>query len=261
MSQYITLPSSDKSDKNNTSSSFLVRLPETLKLRRGAHAIGLADIIYPCSFENVQTHLDYTVHYEEDEHVYSLPSGNYITGEEIITGLEAGVVFREKMLDNVMKMTNQPLAQRKATRDVVFTYNTILKRIECDIRSKAVTRVVLSKGLAFFLGFEDKPITESTLALHPVDYANNLHSMYIYCDAVQYSIIGSEKGSLLACIPTPPPNDFGRMISRSFSPIRYVPVSSDNIDAIRIEILDEFGRPISFNYGSTIVQLHITTID
>ncbi|CAI4220293.1 unnamed protein product, partial [Auanema sp. JU1783] len=110
-------------------------------------------------------------------------------------------------------------------------------------------------------GFDNTLLTTSTIAARPIDFSNNINTMYIYCDAVQYNIIGDAKANILACIPAPPPSDFGRVVMKSFQPVHYIPVARDCIDAIKIEILDQFGRPMQFNFGTTIVTLHIKTID
>lgn len=236
MDFYLTLPAS--SAPGGTSSRFVTRLPETLRLSKDHHVIGLADIIFPASNFNVFKTLSYSVFAQnEDRVVVMLPIGNYTTP------------------DSITQQLNNP----GVAHQVNFRFDDIQKLIVVQIGGTA-TRVELEPALAYFLGFEKTVLQRSTMAQRSIDYSNNIHTMYIYCDAVDYSVVGNVKSNLLQCIPLPGPLEFGKMQSRSFNPVRYITPSCERIDSIYIELLDEFGHPLQFNFGSTVVTLHVKSI-
>lgn len=234
---YLTLPSSETSDVNNTSARFATRLPDTLKLVKGKHLIGLTEIIFPASKYNVTSDLSCELLLQSGQsQKFLLEKGNYTRGEDI--------VYRLNKIGNGVK----------------FTHNKLSDSVRVSIDRSIVQKVTLDPQLSYFIGFEKNVIYDTTHAQRPIDYSNNVNTMYIYCDAVDYSIVGNAKANLLQCIPLPAATDYGKMQSRSFNPVRYIPIANDHIDCIYIELLDEFGHPLNFNFGSTVVTLHVKTV-
>lgn len=75
---FITLPSNVSDHPENSSSSFLVRLPEPIMLKSEKWKCGLAEIIYSNSFENIPDPLKFTAIDKSGKRTdYYLPSGNY----------------------------------------------------------------------------------------------------------------------------------------------------------------------------------------
>lgn len=238
MDFYITLPASDASNRGNTSARFITRLPETLKLTKGRHVIGLTQLIYPVSYFNVHTDMTYSITEPDGRETFvTIPAGHYTTPESIITTLNSN-----------------PL-----THGIQFIYEDQQQRIRLQLNS-LIHHVYFEPALAYFLGFDTENHYESVMAARPVDYTNNINTMYVYCDAVDYSIVGSQKSNLLQCIPTATPHDFGKMENYSFNPVRYIPIASEFIDSIAVDIMDEFGRPFKFNFGSTVLTLHVKSL-
>lgn len=235
---YLTLPASVQTDKKNTSSRYKTRLPETLVLRKGYHVIGLTEIIFPASYYNVHTPMSFWITDDSKERFqFNLPTGNYTSPESIV-----------KALNN-----------HKKNELVHFSLEKTQSLISAKVL-KPNCSAELSSELKYFLGFEKGAITKNQTAARPIDFSNNISSMYIYSDVVDYSIVGSVKSNLLQCIPTPGASEFGTMQSKSFNPVRYLPIANDHIDSITIELLDEFGKPFQFNFGSTVVTLHVKTL-
>lgn len=238
MDFYLTLPASTVSGNNNTSSRFVTRLPETLRLNKERHVIGLTDIIFPASNFNVYKTMSYSVFGEnEDRVVVMLPTNNYTTPESI----------------------NRQLNNPAVAHQVNFSFDDVQKLMVIQIGGSG-TRVELEPSLAYFLGFGQTKLTRTTTASRSIDYSNNINTMYIYCDAVDYSTVGSVKANLLQCIPLPGPLEFGKMQSRCFNPVRYISPSCERLDSIYVELLDEFGQALQFNFGSTVVTLHVKSI-
>ena len=108
------------------------------------------------------------------------------------------------------------------------------------------------------LGCPRTPGGRRTAADRPIDFYNNISTMYIYSDVVDFSIVGSVKTNLLQCCPLS--GTYGQMIQHTFNPVRYLPIARDTIDTVTIDILSEFGKPFNFNWESTIVTLHVKAL-
>ena len=141
---------------------------------------------------------------------------------------------------------------------VRFEYKDVINRMQLEINADYVVKVELEPDLAYFLGYSNRVVTQSTTADRPIDFYNNISTMYIYSDVVDFSIVGNAKTNLLQCCPLS--GTYGQMIQHTFNPVRYLPISRDTIDTVKIDILSEFGKLLNFNWGSTIVTLHIKTL-
>lgn len=246
---YITLVASDTSDPKNTSSRFTTRLPETLHLSKDRHKIGLVDIIFPATIQNFASGGQLTIKYTDrvknptnpkktkSNDFIRVPGGHYESAQQL-----------EQILNSNKEV--QPYVRFYFSKD-----NQHFK-IEFDIGN--VKEIYMQPDLAYFLGFEKNVFRQPTEAEHRVDYFNQTSVMYVYCDVIEPSIMGSKKHQLLQCCPVT--GSFGQMIRQTFNPIRYVPILFDTLDSIRIEILSEQGRPIHFSYGSVVLLLHIIQV-
>lgn len=249
MDFYITLPSSVESDRNNTSSRYTTLLPETLHLKKNRFVVGLTDIIYPCSYENVPLGTFYTVVFNDDHAMKVIvPAGNYSNWEKL-----------QQALKPQQSSPGVTSGSKSRIRSVEFKYNKTIERFELVLKDSDIKQVILQQNLAYLLGFSKNNISTNTVAERPVDFTNNVNTMYIYCDAVDYSIVGNKKSNLLQCCPLT--GSYGGMQQLMFPTVRYLPISKDSIDAIRIELLNEFGQPIPFNWGSTVATLHFKVCD
>lgn len=243
---YITLPASVDSYASNTSSQFVTRLPETLGLKKGLHVVGLSDLIFPYSHSNISADTSYTVRYVKKERppvVIIVPRGHYSTSEKI-----------ESVLN---QRPNPDLVGHQGDVNVTFKFHDVYEKFTLHIESADVKEVEMEADLAYFLGFNTRLATSTVAAENKIDYYNNISTVYIYSDIVDYSIVGNVKSNLLQCCPIT--GTYGMMIQHTFNPVRYLPIMHESIESIKIELLSEFGKPIHFAWGSTIVTLHIKT--
>ena len=78
--------------------------------------------------------------------------------------------------------------------------------------------------------------------------------MYVYCDVASYIPVGETKSQFLRICTVS--GKFGDTIHHTFSRPFYVPVSRNNFDTILINIRDELGQPMPFEFGKSAVTLH-----
>jgi hypothetical protein len=91
-----------------------------------------------------------------------------------------------------------------------------------------------------------------------VDVNRGTHTIFVYCDVVQDSIVGDVKAPLLRSVIANA--RYGEDKREVFSKPMYMPLRTNQFDTIRISIKDESGRPIKFNYGNSCVTLHFRRV-
>lgn len=92
-----------------------------------------------------------------------------------------------------------------------------------------------------------------------VDMDESKYNMFVYCNLVENSIVGDTQVPLLRSIPVTE-KDRAPYISQYFEDKRYLPLSSNFFQAIEIQITDEYGELIDFQYGKVIVTVHLRQI-
>ena len=234
MDRYITLVGSVSGEVGNTLSRFTTRLPETLHLKADKHVIGLTEIIFSTSAQNFAKGGSYTIIYKDEKKqkrkYVKVPPGHYDT------------------LKNLKNVLN------KEGSGVVFDFLEDTHHVTVKFDS-TVAKIWMNPDLTFSLGFEKSTITEAKEATHRMDYFNQQSVYYIYCDAITPSIVGNTQAELLQCVPVP--REYGETVRYAFTPVRYLAPIQEHIDSIRIEILNEQGKPIQFSWGTVILVLHI----
>ena len=121
---------------------------------------------------------------------------------------------------------------------------------------------MLSYDLLDFLGFQQKIImTKDADLVAPTafDVNRGLNLAYIHCDVAVHAIVGDVKTPLLrVCnIPT---GRHGSVVRNTYKRPHYVPVGRREFDTIEIGINNELGKPMSFEFGKSIVTLHFRRI-
>ena len=119
--------------------------------------------------------------------------------------------------------------------------------------------LVLSPLLSDILSIEasDYSIEEGVKTYkskNSVDLNRGNRHMYVYCSLIQDSIVGDSRVPLLRSFPLS-----GRKagsVNESFSRIYYVPLKKQTFDNIEIELRNEVGQLIQFQYGHSNCVLH-----
>ena len=249
MSQHITLPSDSSMQyyPDNTIAHYVTKLPERIHLD-GDYEIGLAEIIYPHSWYNIDNY--------DDKYWFALtlvgtmsakqylPSGYYNSPDEFVTDLTEQA---KKAFDNQVKFGAQ------------FLYDGKTNKIVMQLQSRHnVDGVTLSPALKRFLGFYG----DWTVAKEPYRIADRtfdlnagLALMYVYCDIAAYTIVGDTKAPLLrVCHVT---GKHGENVRVTYDHPHYVPLSRRDFDTIEININTELGQPVPFEFGKSVVTLHL----
>ena len=86
------------------------------------------------------------------------------------------------------------------------------------------------------------------------DKANELQSIFVYSDIVDYQIVGNTMATLMGVLPTK--GMFKEPQSWQFNPLQYLPIQSNNISTITMKLCTPQGDPVQFLSGDSLCRLH-----
>ena len=272
---YVILPSNVISEEfsNNKTSHFSTALPSHLELGTNKWEVALAEITYPHTWFNLENpFLDIIRHIDainEEKYRVRIPSGYYDGGTEIVEAL------------NQLLKVNQI--------NGLFKYNLHNNRVSFKLYNGY--HIKLSNTLAAVLGFYERefdrssgillPETEETRSdfpnsplkwenMHSVNYAKYItqnsvdlniktHNIFIYTNIVNYMLVGNIYVPLLRILPTQQENR-GKYITKHFLNRYYIPLNSNYIKQILIDMRDDQGNAIRFRSGKVTVTLHFRQV-
>ena len=92
--------------------------------------------------------------------------------------------------------------------------------------------------------------------IQPVDITAGIHTLFVYCNIAEESIVGNSLTRLLKTVTVPPYESFGDQIVMTHDNPDYVKLSKKNFDMIHINIKDGTGLTVPFQFGRVICTLH-----
>ncbi len=262
---YITLPSNSSEDVYGKQSlcSFKTHLAKPLHLDVSEWEVGLAEIIYPHTWKNVKNG-KFCLKYLENSnwvwHETEIPSAMYESPEVLIRALN------EKLNDVLPKEQQGKIA---------FHYNSVERKFLAFVDRDGYM-VRFSKSMAMTLGLGDKETTlrqtkeeshgittnenrivynnDKIIGQYAMDLNRGLHTFFVYCDIVQYQLVGDANVPLLRTVAVSGRN--GDVVAKSFDNIHYVGLSRSTFQEVHIHITDDTGLKVPFEHGRVIVKLH-----
>lgn len=246
---YLTLPSS--SNISNSAATFITTLPRHILLS-GEWEVGLVEIIYANTWHNVSS-LQNKIKFIDTE-----------TGKLEMLKIPAA---RYANITDLIGTIHQALRKLKPTYadHIKLIYNQYSKLCEFTTNIKYVTDLVLSNHLQYMLGFKENPLlfyqTEDIVlvkAVHPPDMFGGMHYFYIYCDIAEPQVVGNMLAPLLQVINVE--GDYMQIVNHSYISPHYIPVLKKSFNNIEINIKNDIGDPVPFQFGKTIIKLHFRRI-
>lgn len=231
---------------NNTVAHYVTKLSERLHLD-SEYEVGLAEIIFPHSWFNVDN--------QDKQYWFALSrSGSIFTKVYV----KSGYYFNESEFVNAL--TNEAV---EAFNDIpgfsiVFAYDEKIAKVTIAIVWKDTQfAVALSTAFKRFLGFDgDWSILSDKFrkADRVFDLNGGLSLLYVYCDIAGYTIVGDTKAPLLRVCNVK--GRHGNIVRITYEQPHYVPLARHDFDTIEININNELGRPMPFEFGKSVVTLH-----
>ena len=264
---YVSLPSNTFVDgdyeRQNTTSSFRVRLPNEINLGNGDWEVALVEIQYPHSWNNI-TNETFTragtqfpqnqivVKFTNGEYkTFSIPVGNYSNIDMLLAAIRKAFDSHSlgKFKDKEITLTDK----------IWFDYDYVNQRVvfRKPKLNDSVNLIIISPQLKYILGFDRLFFYDQdnyTSAKYPPDIRGGTDSMYIYCNIVKPQIIGNSMEQVLRIIPVS--GEYGDIVDKQFNPAHYVPVLQKQFGSIEITIKTDQDKPFAFQFGKSIVKLH-----
>ena len=222
---------------DNTLTNYRVKLHHSLDLS-GQWEVGLTEIQYPHSWYNVskdQAWFEITENPEAPKVQFVLKNGYYVSPEKLMKtlwGLKGSINGGDK---------------------VKIEFDDISHKVTFTIVDEAILK--LSNSLAKILGFEQEEFDAGVyIAPWVCDVTQGFHSLYIYSNIVEPSMVGDALVPLLRIVPIE--GSSGKMVSHTYQNIQYLPLQQRQFDTIEIDIRDDTGLPVPFERGKVVVALH-----
>lgn len=259
---YIVLPSNSNLDvfADNSTSCFTVKLAHDIRLR-GRWEVGLSEIHFPHTFlhlsekNSLGTVEEWLVERVViDRKPYKIPHGLYEDEDD----------FLEKV-NEVFSELNISFKRHPDQPSYLITQSTCFNSDD----KNCVLCIDASRALLKMLGFESSTKNkisiingEPVTASRPARLLNALpRQLFVYTDISEPVCVGNVRSSLLSIVPVNLKNyTFGNNQYQTFAPVKYIPLMTDNLSTITIDIRDELGEKIPFEFGTLIATLHFRKI-
>lgn len=242
---YLTLPSDSSATyyPNNTIARYVTKLPERIRLD-GDYEVGLSEFVYPHTWYNV----------DNKNEIYWIGTLNVTTNRLTRTYIKSGY-YRNG--DEFASSLTQQAARALVESSVKFTFAKLTGRIRMQIRNSDNHVLLLSWELLEFLGFKQKLVTTQyadLVAATAFDANRGLNLVYVYCDVASHVIVGDAKTPLLRVCNVA--GRHGEIVRNIYERPHYVPIGRREFDTIEININNERGEPVPFEFGKSMVTLH-----
>lgn len=252
----IVLPSNSsmKYFPNNVTTNYSTRLPKEVELY-GKWTVGISEIHVPCTTLHLRR--EDTKLSDSPEHYFQ--HGIYDSMYSFVTALN----------DSLFLYHKKEVCE-KVFYDEKGGFITV-KEIRKSEWQKKCKPVVLSDAVKRILGFadgfslvpvpeEEKNVYRNVMVVgnHPASLARAIpDQLFVYSNLCEPSIVGDTHASLLRIVNINAKKfNFGSTIVKTFAPIHYVPLLNNRFQTIDIDIRDQFGKPIPFEFGTLTVALH-----
>lgn len=256
---YITLLSNSSMTyyPENTTSHFITKLPQHVTLE-GEWLIGLTEIQIPLTFQHISEKLKNT------ELVFAHEERSCLSGQclEVVNNfyfiIPSGLYENmDELLKEINKHTKESHLEfsRKAGG-----YVHVKPTCECkDVDHFFQPSDSMKKILGFQRHRDGKIfVDEETFGDCPANLNNALPTnLLIYSDLCAPYITGDVYTRLLRNVRINfQKYNYGSVMVKNFSPPNYFPLLNSSFQTIEIDIRDEFGKSIPFDYGTVTITLH-----
>ena len=157
------------------------------------------------------------------------------------------------MTDLVSKLNESIVDHEDCLGNAVFIYDAISGKVKIYTRNNSA--IMLSQGLADVLGFESNTAyNETTEAPYIADINRGFHSLYVYCSICEPQIVGDAYVPLLRTVYIT--GDQCDTVNKIYESPHYVPVNTDSLDTVEVNIKNDMNELVSFKTGKVICKLH-----
>ena len=237
----------------NSLSAFTNFLPEQLNLE-GDWEVALLEISYPSLINNVTSGKFWYIH-KNDKYQ---KTNNYVTQKDleqfIPCRIEPGLY---QSTDQILIALNENLKKNwkgnKKNFNLNWSVNQVSRKIDFELPHKDSLLVLGSPDLSAILGFPVNYCLDNTVtkSVFPTDILR-FHSIMVYTDIIEYSVIGDTKAPILRGFPFEQRLSHDRISvtkvlnNSRFDNLQYRRLLKNSIHSIRIELRSQTGELIPF---------------
>ena len=275
---FVYLPSNVNSIYfQNTSANFKTKLARYCSLN-GIYEVGLAEISYTYSFLNISEDEIIQILYLDSEYTefrkYVKLKKGYYTIEDLISSLNNIIQINE----NYVTLPKFELYDEKNYKKIKLVYGKtkfapIFLRISYNLaRILGISKSEMDEisnhiiTMVYYdyeytrknkdLNEYDFEIPEEIKAENLYDISGGFHTIFVYCDIIKANFVGDSKTQLLRFVEIPYNFGYGDQVHLIFDKIQYFPLITNEFESIEIDIKDDTGKNIPFNFAKNIIVLH-----
>ena len=260
---YMALPSnaSMKTHPDNTLTYYTTELPQRIDLT-GEWECGLAEIQYPRIWYNI---------IEEDVWLFL----NVIGDLDVTRRAKLSCGYYNDPLTLLYHVNKGLYSLWSDETRAQMSYSSVTQKMTLHMTPNTVFLIPDHSVLAPMLGFrtlvasDREAVTSSSVRdSHPSDSSYPFHieaddvvnmtqgfnTLYVYTDIVESRVVGDTLAPLLRALPIT--GHHGDILSDRFTNIHYVPLLRSTIHSIEVDVRDDMGRRVPFEYGRVTVTLH-----
>ena len=243
----------------NTTTCFTTHLAREIRLT-GDWLVGLAEIHVPCTI----------MHIQESESLYTFKLGSATLKpleNNGICNFPFGVYDTVAQLaEEINKVEVVGDHQQLVPTEFQKGYYTLKRTCACA----EPHYTTFNEKIRRIFGFEDAVHRRTgTLITFKTEIRRNVGTrpaclaraipdqLYVYTDICEPYTVGDTQTALLRIVSMEYSRyKFGSNLARHFAPIHYVPLLQHTFQNIVIDIRDQHGQPIPFEYGTLTATLH-----
>ena len=263
---YMTLPSnaSMKTHLDNTLTHYVTELPHRVELV-GEWECGLTEMQYSHTWYNV-TENDVWLFLEE------------VDVPDVTRRTKLSCGYYDDPLTLMYHVNNGLYSLRTEKTRAQMSYSSVTQKMTLHMTENTRFTIPYHSSTTSMLGFHKKVVTgtettatsasslvpdsrpsDSSYPFHieapdVVDMTQGFNTLYVYTDVVESRIVGDTLAPLLRSIPIS--GRHGDRVSERFTNVHYIPLLRSNFHSIEVDIRDDMGRRVPFEYGRVTVTLH-----
>ena len=262
---YMTLPSnaSMKMHPDNTLTHYVTALPQRIDLT-GEWECGLAEVQYPHTWYNVT----------ENDVWFFL---NTIDATDSSRRSKLSCGYYDDPLTLLYHVNKGLYSMQTETTKAQMSYSSVTQKMTIHMTANTRFTIPYHSAMSSMLGFREpvasqpEAVTSSPVlpvdSRHPdssypfhieaddvVNMTQGFDTLYLYTDIVESRIVGDTLAPLLRALPIS--GRHGDRVSTRFTNVHYVPLLRSNFNSIEVDIRNDMGRRVPFEYGRVTVTLH-----
>lgn len=239
---YLTLPHNAGGGHftNNTRGNYTVKLPHEIRLS-DRWEVGMSELHYTHSWKNFIGGR-VTLNDNGKSYKFKVPSGFYEDERRLVNKISDLIKYW---------LTGNELEKTEAK--IHLEYDDITRCVVINIKKDEFMLLEFNQQLADALGVPTQ-LTRTYESHKPVSLTEGLTTFYVYCNILEYGIVGNTLAPLLRLVNVQGKDN--ETVLEKYDMPQYKPLLKHNFDTVEIDIKSDRNETVAFDFGKVIVTLH-----